>query len=137
MQKGMSFDVGSLGSGELAQLFQKASSYVPGLGVEIVQDQGLSHGIQKTMAILAGIGSPTPIIRFLDRLEREEQIEAIAHELGHLLLIHRFGLRLIRLKRPHPGDPEEELFTRISHDGFSLLGQIGNTAHHLILNRLS
>ena len=129
----MSFDIGSLGSGELIQLFDEASSCVPGLAVEIVQDQGLSNDIEKTMAILVGIGGPFPTIRFLDSLERQQQIEAIAHELGHLLLIHRFGLRLIRLKRSHPGDPEEELFTRISHNGFSLLGQIGNTAHHLIL----
>ena len=85
------------------------------------------------MAILVGIGGPIPTIRFLDTLEREQQIEAIAHELAHLLLIHRFGLRLICQKRPHPAGPEQDSFTRMSHNGFSLLGQIRNTAHHLIL----
>jgi hypothetical protein len=85
------------------------------------------------MAVLAGIGGPTPTVRFLDGLEREERIEAIAHELAHLLLIHRFGLRLIRLKCPRPPDPESECLTRLSHNSSSLLGQIGNTAHHLIL----
>jgi len=129
----MSFDIGSLGSGELIQLFDEASSCVPGLAVEIVRDQGLSHDIEKTTAILVGIGGPIPTIRFLDSLEREERIEAIAHELAHLVLIHRFGLRLIRQKHPYPADPKQDSFTRMSHNGFSLLGQIGNTAHHLIL----
>lgn len=129
----MSFDIGSLGSGELIQLFDEASSCVPGLAVEIVQDQGLSHDIEKTMAILVGIGGPIPTIRFLDSLERQEQIEAIAHELGHLLLIHHFGLKLVRPKRPQPRSPEEKPSSRMSYNGFSLLGQIGNTVHHLIL----
>jgi hypothetical protein len=133
LQTGMSFGIGSLGSGELNQLFHEASSYVPGLAVEIVQDRGIPHRIEENMAVLVGIGGPKPTIRFLDTLETEEQIEAIAHELAHLLLIHRFGLRLIRLKRAHPGDPEQKRFTHISHNVFSLLGQIGNTAHHLIL----
>jgi hypothetical protein len=133
LQTGIPFDIDSLKSGELVQLFHEASSYVQGLALEIVQDQGIPHGIEKNMAILVGIGGPIPTIRFLDSLQRQEQIEAIAHELAHLLLIHRFGLRLIRLKRPHPEDPEQELLTRISHNGSSLLGQIANTAHHLIL----
>jgi hypothetical protein len=133
LQTGIPFDIGSLGSGELVQLFHEASSYVPRLAVEIVQDQGIPHGIEKNMAILVGIGGPISAIRFLDTLEREQQIEAIAHELAHLLLIHRFGLRLIRQMRPHPAGPEHDFFTRMSHNGFSLLGQIGNTAHHLIL----
>lgn len=133
LQTGIPFDIGSLGSGELVRLFHEASSYVQRLAVEIVQDQGIPHRIEKNMAILVGIGGPIPTIRFLDTLGREEQVEAIAHELAHLLLIHRFGLRLIRLNRPHPSGLEQDLFTRMSHNGFSLLGQIGNTAHHLIL----
>lgn len=133
LQTGIPFDIGSLGSGDLIQLFREASSYVQGIAVEIVQDRGIPHRIEENMAILVGIGGPKPTVRFLDTLGREEQIEAIAHELAHLILIHRFGLRLIRLKRPHPRDPEPECFTRMSHKGSSLLGQIGNTAHHLIL----
>jgi hypothetical protein len=132
LQKGIPFDIGSLGSGNLVQLFHEASSYVQDIAVELVHDGGISRDGEKTMAILVGIGGPIPTIRFLDTLGREERIEAIAHELGHLLLIHRFGLRLIRLRRPHASDPEE-IFTPMSHNGFSLLGQIGNTAHHLVL----
>jgi len=133
LQTGIAFDIGSLGSRELVRLFHEASSYVQGLAVEIVRDQGIHHGMEKIMAILVGIGSSMPTIRFLDSLEREKQVEAIAHELAHLLLIHRFGLKLIRQKRPYSAGPEQNSLTRLSHNGFSLLGQIGNTAHHLIL----
>jgi hypothetical protein len=129
----MSFDIGSLGSGELVRLFHQASSYVQGLALEIVEDHGIPYSVEKNMAVLVSIDGSNPTIRFLDTLGREEQVEAIAHELAHLLLIHRFGLRLIRQKLPCPPGPKRDSFTRMSHNRFSLLGQIGNTAHHLIL----
>jgi hypothetical protein len=133
LQSGVPFEVGSLESGELMQLFDEASSYVQGIAVEAVADQGTFLGGEKTTAILTGIDGPIPVIRFLDTLGRGERIEAIGHELAHLLLIHRFGLRLVRLKQSFLEGSDQESTTPMSHHGSSLLGQIGNTAHHLFL----
>ena len=83
------------------------------------------------------IGLPLgiPTIRFANSLSRINRIEAIAHELLHLLSVYRFGLGVIGLRIPPFGNGQDifNFFMNISGDWNYLLGQIVNTVHHLIL----
>jgi hypothetical protein len=62
-------------------------------------------------------------------------VEAIAHELAHLLLIYRFGLSLVDHRTLDPDDApqvsEDEMGQEKNWPFF--LGQMTNTLHHLIL----
>jgi hypothetical protein len=85
-----------------------------------------------TSALPLGI----PTIQFADSLSRMERIEAIAHELAHLLLVYRYGLGLtIALKIPCYGHNSDAFhyFLSVSEKWEYLLGQVSNTAHHLVL----
>ncbi len=129
------FDVSSLGSGALMRLYREAASCREGIRVEIV-DGMRSHGTrERNPASMVGLEAGRPTIRFSDSLRRGERIEAIAHELLHLLLVHRFGLGVIGRRIPRPGDSHGVFDYRMSMRGdwFLLLGQIGNTVHHSIL----
>ena len=86
-------------------------------------------------AATIGLNVQDPIIRFVESLDRGQRIEAIAHELTHFILLYQFGLRLITRRRPSPGNREEvyKYFLDMNKDWFYLLGQIGNTTHHLLL----
>jgi hypothetical protein len=133
-QTSMPFAADSFESAALKELFYEAGFYVKGIRIEIVHDRKRLQGGGMSPAFLIGLDPQNSVIRILDSLNREERIEAIAHELGHLLLIHRFGLGLIRLKRPNSGAPEEVFKYFIMHKNCSsLLGQVSNTFHHLIL----
>jgi hypothetical protein len=74
-------------------------------------------------------------VQFADSLDKGQRIEAVAHELGHLLLVYRFGLGVIGRRIPRYGNREDvfRYFMSMRGDWVSLLGQIVNTAHHLIL----
>jgi hypothetical protein len=76
-----------------------------------------------------------PTIRFVDSLSREERIEVIAHEIAHLLLIHRYELGVIGRRIPRNGCHEDlfRFYISMNGDWVFLLGQIANTVHHLIL----
>jgi hypothetical protein len=82
-----------------------------------------------------GLTIQKPTIQFADSLDKEERVEAITHELAHLLLVYRYGLGVIGRKFPRPGDSEDvfKFFMSMRGDWVYLLGQISNTAHHLIL----
>ena len=53
----------------------------------------------------------------------------------HLLLVYRYGLGVIGRRIPRHGDSEDvfRFFMSMRGDWVYLLGQIANTAHHLIL----
>jgi hypothetical protein len=82
-----------------------------------------------------GLTLQKPTVQFADSLNRGQRIEAIAHELTHLLLVYRFGLGVIGRRIPRPGDSEDvfKFFMSMRGDWTYLLGQVANTAHHLIL----
>jgi hypothetical protein len=60
-------------------------------------------------------------------------VEAIAHELAHLLLIFRLGLSLVDHKSPGDASLLSEDEMDQEKNWFFFLGQMTNTLHHLIL----
>jgi hypothetical protein len=108
---------------------------VPRIRIEVVRKRRWQQGIENHPAFLVGLSTQSPTIQFVESLDRGQRIEAIAHELGHLVLLYRFGLRLITRNRPRPGDRESvyKYFLNLNKDWYYLLGQIGNTTHHLFL----
>ena len=74
-------------------------------------------------------------IQFSGSLNRINRIEAIAHELVHLLLAYRYGLGVIGRRIPRYGNSDDvfRYFMSMSGDWEFLLGQLGNTVHHLIM----
>ncbi len=128
-------DISSLGSEILGKLFYEASQYIQGIRIEVVPSRINSLNDKEHPAATVGLTIGIPTIQLMDTLDRTQQGEAIAHELIHLLLVYRFGLGVIGLKTPRHGD-SQELFKFClnlnKHWGY-LLGQIVNTAHHLIL----
>jgi hypothetical protein len=90
---------------------------------------------QEHASATIGIHLNSPTILFFKSLNREERIEAISHELGHLLFVYRFGLGLVGLRMPHRENGVRGFCNnpRVEESWFYLLGQIPNTLHHLIL----
>jgi hypothetical protein len=131
----LSFDIQSLGSRELMKLLIETSSYVQGIKIEMVHERGNSRSDEAHPAFIVGVDVHKPTIQFVDCLDREQRVEAIAHEFGHLILLYRFGLGLIIRRRPRRGDGEDvfRYFMNMNRDWFYLLSQIGNTTHHLFL----
>jgi hypothetical protein len=100
--------------------------YIKEIRIEIVHEgeRGLSN--DGVAAQISNITTQCPTIEFVDSLERDDKIEAIAHELMHLLLIHQFGLRVIELN-------DESITLFLDNKDWSFLGQITNLTHHQIL----
>ena len=117
------------------RLFLEATSYVEDIRIEMVAHEGNPFGGEEHPAVMIGLTVGDPIIQFTDSLSPEERVEAVAHELGHLLLVYRFGLGVVGRKIPHDETSEERLRFCLDMDGnwLYLLGQIANTVHHLIL----
>ena len=128
-------DVDSLESDNLSALFRAATSYVPQIRIELVCKREGSQAMENHPALLVGLNIQNPTIQFVESLDQGQRNEVIAHELGHLLLLYRSGLRLITRKRPHPGDRDAiyKYFLNLNKDWSYLLGQLGNTTHHLFL----
>ena len=128
-------DVNLLESTRLTTLFQDASLYVPRIRIELVHNRKGHEDVENHPAFLVGLITRNPTIQFVESLDQGQRIEAIAHELGHLVLLYRSGLRLITRTRPRPGDRESvyRYFLNLNKDWAYLLGQIGNTTHHLFL----
>ena len=129
------FDVDSLGSEALMRLYREAASCREGIRVEIVAGMR-SHGTrERNPASVVGLELGRPTIRFSDSLRRGERIEAIAHECVHLQLSCRHGLGVVGRRIPRYGSSEDvfHYFMSMRGDWVFLLGQIANTAHHLIL----
>jgi hypothetical protein len=129
------FDIDSLGSDALMRLYREAASCPEEIRVEIVAGIG-SHGSrERNPASMVGLEFSRPTIRFSDSLRRGERIEAIAHECIHVQLSYRHGLGVVGRKSPRHGSSDDvfRYFMSMRGDWMFLLGQIANTAHHLIL----
>jgi hypothetical protein len=130
-----SFNIDSLESKELMKLFRETKFYIQGVKVEMIHDgRDLLRGEAHPAAIV-GFDVYHPTIRFVDSLNREQRIEVIAHEMAHLLLIHKYELGVIGRRIPHNGYNEDVFlfYMSMSGDWVFLLGQISNTVHHLVL----
>jgi hypothetical protein len=129
------FDIICLESEVLQRLFHEVTSYVQDLRIEIVAERRNHRSQEEHPATTMGLTFQKPTIQFVDSLEKGQQIEAIAHELAHLLLVYRHGLGVIGRRIPRHGNREDvfKYFTSMRGDWVYLLGQIANTAHHLVL----
>jgi hypothetical protein len=135
MQYANLFDIASLESEALTRLFNETTSYAQNIRIEVVANGGGHHGKEEHPATTIGLTLQRPTIQFADSLDRGQRIEAIAHELAHLLLVYRYGLGVVGRRIPRPGDSEGvfRFFMSMRGDWVYLLGQIANTVHHLVL----
>jgi len=118
-----------LGSERLTRIFRDILACTQGIELEIVSSK------EEGPAATVGLPWRKPVIQIADSLQDRERTEAIAHELGHLLLVYHFGLDPVGRRMPHPCDMEEicyYLFSMGQHWDY-LLGQVINTSHHVIL----
>jgi hypothetical protein len=129
------FDIHSLGSDILLELFHEANSLIPEIRIETVPGPKGNPLREESPASTIGLPLGIPTIQFADSLSRKKRIEAIAHELVHLLLVYRHGLGVIGRRIPRYGNSDDvfRYFMSMSGDWEYLLGQLGNTVHHLIL----
>jgi len=125
-----------LGSERLNRVFRDTLACTQGIELEIVSSTGAGNPkAESHPAATVGLPWRKPVIQIADSLQDNERTEAIAHEIGHLLLVYRFGLGLVGRRMPHPWDMEEVCYYLLGmgqHWDY-LLGQVINTAHHLIL----
>ena len=135
MSSPVPYDISRLECPELTRLLDETNVCAQGLKIEQVPFGIGRMNPDRHPADLVGLDVHAPTIRFVDSLDGRQRIEAIAHELGHLLLVYRFGLGLVMRRRPRPGDREAvfKYCLSMNRDWFYLLGQIGNTTHHSIL----
>lgn len=129
------FDIHSLGSEVLIKLFHEVSSLITGIRIEIIPSRRSDGTGEEHPASTIGLPLEIPTIQFTDSLSRIKRIEAVAHELVHLLLIYRYGLGVIGRKIPRYGNSDDvfRYFMTMGGNWAYLLGQLGNTAHHLVL----
>jgi hypothetical protein len=129
------FDIHSLGSEVLMKLYHEANSLIAEIRIKTVPGPKGNPLREESPASTIGLPLGIPTIQFADSLSRKKRIEAIAHELVHLLLVYRHGLGVIGRRIPRYGNSDDvfRYFASMSGDWEYLLGQIGNTVHHLIL----
>jgi len=129
------FDITSLESEVATRLFNETTSYLQNIRIEVVAKGRGHRGKEEHPATTIGLTIQSPTVRFADSLEKEQRIEAIAHELAHLLLVYRYGLGVVGRRTPRHGNREDvfNYFMSMRGDWVYLLGQIANTAHHLVL----
>ena len=129
------FDISCLESETLQRLYHQTTSYVQNLRIEIIANKKDYWSRETHPAATIGLPVQNPTIQFANSLDREQRIEAVAHELVHLLLVYRYGLGVIGLRIPHFENSQDifDFFMSVSGDWDYLLGQIANTVHHLIL----
>jgi len=129
------FNMRCLQSPRLELLFKEVSSYAEEVRVEEIIYRSDSPSREMHPAATVGLPFRRPTIQIADSLSREERIEAIAHECLHLLLVYRHGLGVVGRRIPRPGNSEDvfHYYMAMNGDWAYLLGQVANTAHHLIL----
>lgn len=129
------FDVNILKSEAVMRLLQETKSCIGGVKIEMITNGENSWSQEEHPAATIGIHVQSPTVLFVEPLGKEQRIEAISHELGHLLLVYRFGLGLVGPRIPHRENSQEafRFFSNMKENWFYLLGQIPNTIHHLIL----
>jgi hypothetical protein len=117
------------------KLYHEVNSLISGIRIEIFPTSRANRGGETHPAVTIGLPLGTPTIQIGDSLNRTNRIEAIAHELAHLLLVYRYGLGVIGRKVPRVGSSEDvfHYFMSMPGDWVFLLGQVANTAHHLML----
>jgi hypothetical protein len=117
------------------KLYHEVTSLTSGIQIEVVPSRRTDKTEEMHPAATVGLPLGPPTIQFSVSLNRSNRIEAIAHELVHLLLVYRYGLGVIGRKVPRAGSNEDvfHYFMSMPGDWVFLLGQIANTAHHLIL----
>ncbi len=130
-----SFDIACLESEALQRLFHEMTSYVQNIRIEMVANARGHRGREEHPATTIGLTYQIPTVQFIDSLDRGQRIEAIAHELTHLLLVYRYRLGVVGRRIPRPGNSEEifKFCMSMNREWDYMLGQIINTAHHLIL----
>jgi len=129
------FDIHSLGSEALMRLYHETNSLVTEIRIETVPGPKSKPLREESPASTIGLPFGIPTIQFADSLNRKNRIEAIAHELVHLLLVYRHGLGVIGRRIPRYGNSDDvfRYFMSMSGDWEYLLGQLANTVHHSIL----
>ena len=128
-------ELACLGSEGLLKLFREVDSYGQGIRIEVLANRRSHRVGEEHPAMTVGLTLQAPLIRIVDSLGKEQKVEAIAHELTHLLLVYRYGLGVVGRRIPRPGDSDDifRFFMSMRGDWVYLLGQIANTAHHLVL----
>jgi hypothetical protein len=129
------FDIYSLESGAITKLFEEVSSYVQDIRIEMISYPVRICGAEDNPAVLIGVRQKKTAIQFIDTLDQRQRVEAIAHELAHLLMIYRYGLSLVDHRPPCPKAISQMSEDEIGREKnwFFFLGQMTNTVHHLIL----
>jgi hypothetical protein len=129
------FDIHSLGSEALMKVYHEANSLIPEIRIETVPGRRGNKMREESPAWTIGLPLGIPTIQFADSLSRKKRIEAVAHELGHLLLVYRYGLGVIGRKIPRYGNSDDvfRYFMSMGGNWEYLLGQLANTIHHLVL----
>jgi len=119
----------------VTKLFNETTSYMQNIRIEVVASGRGRQSKEEHPATTIGLTIQSPTVQFDDSLDKGQRIEAIAHELVHLLLVYRFGLGVIGRRIPRRGNREDvfKYFMSMRGDWVYLLGQIANTAHHLVL----
>lgn len=117
------------------RLFDETTSYIRGIRIEEVRG-GRTRLNRQHLATTLGLTVQSPTVRFVDSLGKEERIEAIGHELGHILLVYRFGLGVIGRRSPRLGSNQDifDFFLNLNKYWDYFLGQLINTIHHQILS---
>jgi len=129
------FDISDLECEALMKLFQETTSHIQGIRIEIMINRRRHRGQEEHPATTLGITVRRPTIRFADSLDREERIDTIAHELVHVLLVYRYGLRMIDRRIARPGSNQDifDHYLDLNKYWNYFLGQTVNTIHHRIL----
>jgi len=129
------FDIHSLGSKVLMKVYYEANSLIPEIRIETVRRRRSNQMGDESPAATTGLPFGIPTIQFADSLNRKNRIEAIAHELVHLLLVYRYELGVIGRRIPRYGNSDDvfRYFMSMGGNWEYLLGQLANTVHHLVL----
>ena len=129
------FDITCLKCEALQRLFHEVTSHVQNVRIEEVIHRKGHGSLEEHPATTIGLTHKKPTVQFVDSLGKGQRIEAIAHELVHLLLVYRFGLGVIGRRFPRHGNRDDvfRFYMSMRGDWVYLLGQIANTAHHLVL----
>jgi len=101
------FDITSLESEAVTKLFNETTSYMQNIRIEVVASGRGRQSKEEHPATTIGLTIQSPTVQFDDSLDKGQRIEAIAHELVHLLLVYRFGLGVIGRRIPRRGNRED------------------------------
>jgi hypothetical protein len=129
------FDIGDLKCEALVKLFLKTALHMQDIRIERVTRRRRYPSQEEHPAMTLGITVQRPTIRFADWLDREQRIDAIAHELLHILLVYGYGLRMIHRAIPCSANNHHifDGYSNLNRHWDYFLTQTVNTVHHQIL----